>query len=228
MSSEYIGDELFVFRKAKNWKQYWSALIFDNLPNNLPTFEIGSGIGSNAQEISRYTDLYQGVEPDTVLVEIAKKTHPEFNFKVGNVKSIDFPTCPVSVLYIDVLEHIEDDRQEFLYISENIPLNSYVGVIVPAHMSLYSDFDRKIGHYRRYSKDSFIEILPEGLSLLFIKELDCIGYLLSKLGTRLYRSGNVSITQVAVWDSLIIFSRILDRLNLFKGKSIVAVLKKDK
>ena len=227
MNTEYIGDELEIFSKARNWKKYWSAQIFNVIPKNLQTFEIGSGIGNNAIPISRFTNDYTGVEPDQVLVEIARNNLPYFSFNVGSSSDIEFPRNPILVLYIDVLEHIEDDRKELQTLLEKISPNSFVGIIVPAHMSLYSDFDKKIGHYRRYSTKTLKGIIPAGYSLVFMAELDCVGYLLSKLGTRFNRSGNVSIIQVIIWDNLIFISRVLDKLKFFKGKSIVTVLKRD-
>ncbi len=66
------------------------------------------------------------------------------------------------VYSVHVMEHIEDDRaflRECLHLARP---GGAVVVLVPALQFLYSDLDRNIGHYRRYSKRSLRE-LTDGL-----------------------------------------------------------------
>lgn len=65
-----------------------------------------------------------------------------------------------TILYINVLEHIEDDLAEVKAMHEVLKKAGYACIFVPALSFLYSDFDRSIGHFRRYTKP--------GLQKLFV------------------------------------------------------------
>ena len=64
-----------------------------------------------------------------------------------------------SVVMVNVLEHIEDDGAALRTLHETIRPGGRVVLYVPAHMQLYSEFDRSIGHYRRYTKRGLGELL---------------------------------------------------------------------
>jgi ubiquinone/menaquinone biosynthesis C-methylase UbiE len=60
---------------------------------------------------------------------------------------------------LDVLEHVEDDHLAF---SEMLRITEPGGILiinVPAFMSLWSDWDVSLGHFRRYSKAMLREVL---------------------------------------------------------------------
>ncbi len=53
---------------------------------------------------------------------------------------------------MDVLEHIEDDSGFLSCARSQLKENGLLVLSVPAHQALYSDWDRQLGHYRRYNK----------------------------------------------------------------------------
>ena len=57
-----------------------------------------------------------------------------------------------SVVCLNVLEHIEDDRRVLKELFRAIEPGGVVVVLVPAHPELYSDLDKNLGHFRRYTK----------------------------------------------------------------------------
>jgi glycosyltransferase involved in cell wall biosynthesis len=58
-----------------------------------------------------------------------------------------------SIVCLNVLEHIEDDRRVLLELYRAIEPGGVLVVLVPAHPELYSDLDRNLGHYRRYTRE---------------------------------------------------------------------------
>jgi SAM-dependent methyltransferase len=52
----------------------------------------------------------------------------------------------------NVLEHIENDREALNEIYRSLMKNGRLGIFVPANQILYSHIDKKIEHFRRYSK----------------------------------------------------------------------------
>ena len=58
-----------------------------------------------------------------------------------------------SVVCLNVLEHIEDDTRVLAELYRAIEPGGVVVVLVPAHPELYSDLDRNLGHFRRYTRE---------------------------------------------------------------------------
>lgn len=60
------------------------------------------------------------------------------------------------ILLMDVLEHLDDDLAFLKTSLEHLKPEGIVAINVPAHMLLYSNYDRVAGHIRRYnSKDLY-------------------------------------------------------------------------
>ena len=60
-----------------------------------------------------------------------------------------------TILYLSVLEHIEDDQKEILIALDKLEDKGHLIICVPAHNYMYSNFDKEIGHFRRYEMDFF-------------------------------------------------------------------------
>ena len=66
-----------------------------------------------------------------------------------------------TVVCLNVLEHIEDDRRVLKELFRAIEPGGVVVVLVPAHPELYSDLDKNLGHYRRYTEALLVERFRE-------------------------------------------------------------------
>jgi SAM-dependent methyltransferase len=133
------------------------------------------------------------------------------------------------VLYIDVLEHIEDDTAELTVAARRLKADGILVVLAPAHGWLYSPFDRAIGHYRRYTRRSLARVAPPGLRRLVLRYLDSIG-LLASVGNRfLLRRSLPTVRDIARWDRLMVpLSRRLDPWLGFRvGKSVLGIWRAD-
>ena len=130
-----------------------------------------------------------------------------------------------AILYIDVLEHIEDDRIELARAAARLARGGHLVVLAPAHRFLFTAFDREIGHFRRYCRKSLLALEPPGLRVETAFYLDSVG-MLASLGNRLMlRSSMPTARQIRVWDRMMVpLSRRIDplfRRNL--GKTVVAI-----
>jgi hypothetical protein len=133
-----------------------------------------------------------------------------------------------SVLYIDVIEHIENDAAELQLAANLLRAGGYLFVIVPAHQTLYSPFDKLIGHYRRYSRKSLKNVIPPDLTIEKAYYLDSMGYFASLVNRLFLKQSLPTLKQVQFWDKFIVpFSRVTDRLLGFNfGKSVLLIAKK--
>ena len=219
---EYVGTELESFAGATNWKAYWSSFLKDIADRSRVCVEIGSGIGSNAHYLSKYFNSYQGFEPDQKLV--TQSLNLKYDFSVGDISSLQ-KTIDGCIVYIDVLEHIADDRTELELAAGHLSPGSNLFILVPAHNYLFSDFDHAVGHHRRYSKRMLRSAVPPTLSILDMRYLDSIGYIALIARKILRRNGNPSSAQVKLWDRLVPISKLIDFTVRYRiGKSLLVIL----
>jgi SAM-dependent methyltransferase len=230
----YSGSELPVFADARNWRQYWQSQVVSFVRGHV--LEVGAGIGSTT--FSLYTrDVLRWValEPDGKLLADLQRGIPDdavsqYEFRKGTLDDIDPSEQFDTILYIDVLEHIMDDRAELLHASSHLDKNGHLIILAPAHQFLYSKFDNAIGHYRRYTKKAILDITPKCFNIIKCGYYDSIGMTLSIANKFILYASNPTRAQIQFWDTCIIpISKVIDRLFNFRiGKSLIAIFKKQK
>lgn len=189
--------------------------------------EIGSGIGSNAEVLSSSQNSYLGVEPDSKLVHIASKRFPEILFKQGTSRSCEEIEKASAIFYLDVLEHIEDDKEELKYVCSRMKNGAFLVILVPAHQFLFSNFDFYVGHWRRYSIPMLQESLPQTMRVVRMEHLDSIGFVLSFLSNKLLNGKFLNQKSIKLWDALVPISRQIDRVFHHRlGKSVLMIAQK--
>ena len=134
-----------------------------------------------------------------------------------------------TILYIDVLEHIKDDKEELKKASEFLKEDGFLVVLSPAFQFLYSRFDDAIGHYRRYSANQLKKMTPEYMKLVNIQYLDSAGFFSSLANRLILKQLYPTADQITFWDKWMIpVSRITDQILLHSfGKTILATWKKN-
>jgi SAM-dependent methyltransferase len=81
-----------------------------------------------------------------------------------------------TAIMINVLEHIEDDRDLIGKIYSSIQPGGTLAVFSPALPFLYSPLDRRVGHFRRYRKNDLSAIIEgAGFSLEKVQYMDTLG-----------------------------------------------------
>ena len=230
---EYEGSELDIFMHAINWKSYWSKIISNYVNGDI--LEVGSGIGGNLSYLfNENVKSYTGLEPDISLSEQSKNNIPKnltgmsIDYFEGVIDRLDSSLTYDTILYIDVLEHIKDDKAELILASSYLKKGGHLIVLSPAHQHLFSEFDKAIGHYRRYDNNSIALVTNDNLKIVNSIYLDSVGYFASLANKLFLKERYPSLRQIQFWDSFIIrLSTIFDKLFFFKaGKTIVAVFEK--
>jgi SAM-dependent methyltransferase len=227
----YEGDELPTFAQAVRWKRYFRSRLRPWLTGDV--LEVGAGQGGTTQL------LYDGrqsswtcLEPDAALAEQISATDswPETaeppKVVVGTIADAasEMPSFD-TIIYIDVLEHIEHDAEELEQAAKLLKPGGTLIVLSPAWPFLYSNFDRAVGHFRRYTRKSLTSVAPSTVKLERLFFLDCLGALLP-LGNRLLLGRRQpKRSQVQFWDRFVIpVSRCLDVcIGYCFGRSIIAV-----
>jgi SAM-dependent methyltransferase len=233
MSYVYVGTELDLFATAERWKSYVRRQVRPYLGRQV--LEVGAGTGGTTRVLcDEGPERWVCLEPDSSLGDrlIAAIHEGELadccEARIGTLADLDERDRFDTILYMDVLEHIADDRAELLRAADQLQTGGHLIVLAPAHQWLFTPFDEAIGHYRRYTKSTLRKAGPPGFALRRLVYLDSIG-LLASLGNRLVlKSSMPNPAQIAVWDRLMVpLSRLVDPLLGYSlGKSALAVWRK--
>ncbi len=117
-----------------------------------------------------------------------------------------------AAVLINVLEHIPDDDAVLRQLGAALKPGGRLILWVPAYQALYSDFDRKIGHYRRYTKTALRDqLIRAGYDVPEIRYHNTVGALAWLVVARLLHRDPTGGAPVKVYDSL--FVPVLKRLE---------------
>ena len=226
----YVGHELDLFQHAVNWKTYYAKRLRPYIGGDV--LEVGAGLGGTSRFLCHEGQRsWTCLEPDAGLaarLTAALSAQPlpvPTRVVCGTLDDLTAADVFDTLLYIDVLEHIEDDRSELVRSARRVRPGGHVIVLSPAHQWLFSPFDKAIGHYRRYTARVLAHAAPSELRLVRAFYLDSVGMMMSLANRALLRAQYPTVSQIRVWDSLMIpVSRLLDPILRYRaGKTVVAV-----
>ena len=232
MSEEYayVGGELELFAKARNWKAYWISKLRPYFGKNI--LEVGAGIGTNTLLLSpEHSAKWLCLEPDPNLAKLltaqvaALPNRERFSVQIGDISALPPRATFDTILYIDVLEHIEDDGGELARVAKHVAPGGNLIVLSPAHQWLFSEFDKSIGHFRRYTTKMLKALNPPGLVLRKAFYLDAIGLFASLANRLLLKQSLPKPGQIALWDNYMVpASRLVDPLTGYgAGKTVIGI-----
>ena len=226
----YIGNELEIFQHATRWKAYYAKSLRPYIAGDV--LEVGAGIGATSYFLCDGRQRsWTCLEPDAGLYQrlgeglrVAPLASPG-RAVLGTMGSLSAAEQFDTILYIDVLEHIQDDRRELAESADHLRPGGHVVVLAPAHQKLFSPFDEAIGHFRRYSRRSLLAVASRSLQLVGAYYLDSVGMTASLANRLLLRASMPTRGQIMFWDRFLVpVSRVVDPLLGYGvGKSVVAV-----
>ena len=222
----YNGFELEHFDSALNFRKYQVSLILKYINGNF--VEVGAGKGGLVPYYKKIPKSVTLLEPEKKLFKILKKKFYSRKIRIKNHTVNKLKSYYDTIIYYDVLEHIKKDLSEVRTASKKLKKNGYLIFNVPAYQSFFSEFDRSVGHYKRYNKKDFINI--EKKTNLKIEKLvyyDSIGFLFLVLNKILSLKQTNLKNKIFLWNLLIPVSKLIDFLtfNMF-GKSLLCVFRK--
>lgn len=220
----YTGSDVLEFLKeAKNYNQSLVKLITNHFKTGL-ALDFGAGLGTFTQLIQNETRRIECVELDneqrgilsaagfTAFKDISETPHT-YNF----------------IYSLNVLEHIEEDSVAAANLVGRLNPGGMILIFVPAFQCLYSGFDKKVGHYRRYRKNQLALLFPD-LEVLELRYFDTLGFLAAWIFKMISGDKDGAVSTKAIW----IFDRLIFPLNkifdpLFSpwiGKNVLFVARK--
>jgi SAM-dependent methyltransferase len=229
-ANSYVGTELDIFRQATRWKAYFARALRPYVVGDV--LEVGAGLGGTSRFLCDGRQAcWTCLEPDPALLrqlEASLAAHPlpsPVRALCGTMAALPPGERFDTILYIDVLEHIDDDFNELARSAARLRPGGHIIVVAPAHQALYSSFDKAIGHFRRYSKASLLAAAPSSLRSVEAFYLDAAGMTASLANRLLLRSSAPTEGQIMFWDRVLVpVSRVIDPVLARRvGKSVVAI-----
>lgn len=178
----YPGKDLEAMSFAVNYHKW----ILDEFRPFLgrKVIEVGAGTGDfSALLINEKIDELALVEPSEMFYQLSQNIRSEsisvsffHNIFADVAGQFEGSKAPDTIIYINVLEHIEDDANELRLIFDRLVPGGHALIFVPALPSLYGEFDRQIGHFRRYIKKGLCDLATgAGFKVVKAKYFDFVG-----------------------------------------------------
>ena len=233
MSDDYRGDELVATAHARSYNRWIMQFLRPHLGRVI--VEVGAGTGSYTQELlTTNPERLIAIEPSSFLFPELSRTlanHPNTELHHGTLSQFtaQLGAQADSVVYVNVLEHIDDDAAEIRNAAQVLKPGGKLCIFVPALPWLSSRFDREVGHYRRYTRDEIVDLMnANGLHVTEARYFDMLGIAIWLVAMRLLRM-RMGVGRVRFYDALLVpIARTLDRLaGPPLGKSLVVIARRD-
>lgn len=156
-----VGEYTLKIMKTASWYNNWLfSLMKQHISGEI--LEVGAGIGN-------FTNLL-AVEGKTTAIDISEVALANLSNKFTQNVAVGYGDIELGKYYfkkkrfdtivcLNVLEHIKKDTKALSNMNKLTSENGKLILLVPAHMGLFSEFDKKLGHFRRYRKHELVKKL---------------------------------------------------------------------
>ncbi len=142
-------------------RRYLITLLKDTNPKKI--LDVGCGTGETLMYLHTLfpkAELF-GIDTSSDAVSYSHKRGQK-NVVIGNAISLPYsPNTFDTVLFLDVLEHIKDEKKALLEARRVLKPTGTILITSPALPFLWSDHDKNQGHFRRYTKKDLLKLSDE-------------------------------------------------------------------
>jgi 2-polyprenyl-3-methyl-5-hydroxy-6-metoxy-1,4-benzoquinol methylase len=220
----------------------YSRWILDRLKPFLGRhiLEVGAGAGSFSQILLETGPASMTLlEPSANLFSLLNDRLPGIDSKgiahaypmtlIQAYAGANPPRQPDTAVYVNVLEHVEDDEEELRALYSILPSGGRLLIFVPANRWLMGSMDHQLGHHRRYTRHELTsKCRSAGFEIVSAEYFDLIGILPWWLKYCVLKSNHMEAGAVKLYDRLVVpISRILEgSITPPIGKSIILIAEK--
>ena len=190
-----------------------TGIILDKLEKNVGqnVLEIGAGLGLITKNLLQRGKSVTALEPDAHLfnqlnTSVTDENLNKFNdtletWSTGLNKGELFD----SILYINVLEHIQNDITELSNAVRYCQPHGKIIIFVPSEPALYGTMDWMSAHFRRYRRKELEAVVRSaGLDVLSCEHFDAVGKIPYWLMYRILRKTKLGSSSVGIYDKVIV------------------------
>jgi SAM-dependent methyltransferase len=232
-SAGFLLEDQAKMASARNYFAWQGRLVMEQVGRRV--VEVGCGIG-NFTGMLLDREVVIALDSEVECVERLKARYSEArNLHVfcGDAGDDGFRELvrfhPDSFVCLNVLEHIADDRKTLSAMAGMLSPGGVIVLLVPAFEGLYGPIDHNLGHYRRYTRQSMLELARSaGLSVKKAQYMNAVGFFGWWANSRLFHRTEQSRWQIVFFDKFVV--PILSRLERVVpppfGQSLFVVLSK--
>ena len=197
--------------------------------------EVGSGVGNQTQYfVERDRVIASDIEPHYVQ-ELRGAFGQRSNVRVASFR---FPLSPAdradlaaehidSIVCMNVLEHIEHDRETLTDFAKVLPDGGHLVLLVPAMPSIYGTLDKHLDHFRRYDREPLRQLLTEtGFEVETLRYLNQPGVFGWWLNSRVLKRRVIPRAQVGAVKWIMPWLRAESRRSPSFGMSLLALARR--
>lgn len=198
----------FEFAALEQAGNYRRALVREFAAHlNGRVLEVGAGVGQMTAELLQRNEIVQllSIEPEEAYCSRLRALFPGHGLHQGTIADLRSQIQWNSIISINVLEHIERDREELeAYYRILQPANGALCLFVPARPELYAPIDKDFGHFRRYTRPELRrKLTTAGFEISQLRYFNLAGYFAWWLNFCLLRRRVFDTASVRLYDRLI-------------------------
>jgi SAM-dependent methyltransferase len=193
--------------------------------------DAGAGTGTFTEAVARTADEVVALEPEQRFVELLRRRFSNtsrIRVVPGDAEQLGTELGAFdAIVCFNVLEHVHDEGRALRAMHDRLRAGGRLLLLVPAHPSLVSPFDRAVGHERRYTRGALGTALRDsGFTIDVLRFVNPVGALAWFVRMRLLRQREWPSTAFHVFDRLVPLLRTFDILRLPFGLSLWAVARR--
>ncbi|MFP5318292.1 MAG: class I SAM-dependent methyltransferase [Acidimicrobiia bacterium] len=142
--------------------------------------ELGPGHGTVTSRLARHGKVTAADLSPRCVAALQERyaDHEHVEVVLGDVADAVAGRSFDTAVLVNVLEHIEDDHGALRALYDGLNPGGTVVLFVPAFEALYSEFDRMVGHYRRYRRDELAgKLVHAGFEVVEARYVNLLGAL---------------------------------------------------
>jgi len=196
--------------------------------------EIGAGIGNLTRNLCPKRKLYVASDIDPEYLERLRKRfqhRPAVQVCRLNAEDPDsyepFQNEFDSVICLNVLEHLRDDRQVLRCIRSVLEPGGRLILLVPNGPAAYGALDEALGHYRRYTREGLATLLAQcGFELERMLQFNRVSWPGWRFTGQVMKSRTLSPLSMRMFDQLVWLWRRIDQNLPWEPCSIIAIARR--
>ncbi len=220
--------------KAVNYQRWQFQVIAPHIKGRV--LEIGGGIGNFTPGLAASASHVVSIEPNAYChAQLIEKTRSLASVTVHNItaEALEQKLTAAekfdSAVCMNVLEHIRDDEAAVGAFARLLKPGGSLAILVPAGPWLFGELDRRLGHFRRYSKSTARAVVEKaGLRVTALRYFNFIGLWGWWWNARVAKAATQNDGQIHLFDNYIVpwQSRLESILPPPLGQSVLVVAQK--
>jgi SAM-dependent methyltransferase len=173
-----LADTLETLDGAERYVEWVTSLVLPHVRGRV--LEVGAGHGTFSGRLAAAATQLVVSEPSPRAARLLRDRFAGLDHIVVDDRDLEGAAADGpfdAVVLLNVLEHVADDEKALVQLREALAPGGRLVLFVPASEVLYSDYDRSIGHHRRYGRTELVrKVERAGLTVVDAHHVNAIGF----------------------------------------------------